>query len=197
MFQFKTVDQFSGVEGEPVGEEKRVAAGLNSLGGRSPGNLVQYLWTPHKVLGAPRGYDDYDVVVPFLFASFGGTWSGRQSALLGHAVFHITGTGAVENDPRYVEYDAGLDEGYVQPTLLVRGADGQWHAYRGQVVTNMASRMVQSEYARRALVGDEQYEDGLFTAFAQMAEGICQLDGWEAWREAKDVILGKQTVSAE
>ena len=192
----KTVDQWTGNEirshAKPEGEEKRVAAGLNAIGGRSPGNVVQHLWPSTKISGAPSGYSDYDVVVPFLFASFGGCFGQRAAALFGHAVFHVTGTGAIEPESRYTHDEEGVRD----PILLVMGSDEEWHAYQGVVVTEGALKMVEAELARRTIMGNEQFEPtGLEITFEDLAEAICQMKTWDDWRAAKESLVGTVAVA--
>lgn len=204
-----TFDSFSGENSpsvpykEPVGEEKRVAAGLSALGGRAPDHIAAFVFPPNVVRGAPAGYHDYDVVVPVIFVSFGGSFSGRQVALLGHATFHVTGSGALDGQPLYLEGE----EWVCDPLLLVKGSDGAWHAYRGQIVRSDLARMVESELARRTIAArweQDTYDDPphLGVGFDSIANAIVGINGdswaaWAAWREIAGKFLSTEPAVTE
>lgn len=189
----KNFDSFSGQQtsvfpyNEAVGEEKRVEAGLQCLSGRAPANVTMYIFPPNIYRGAPAGYHDYDVVVPMIAATFSGSFSGRQVVLLGQVAFHVTGGDSLDGETLYVDAEEIFD-----PLLLVKGSDGSWHSYRGQVVRSWARRIVENELSRRAVT---KYDSDVYNLLPNEAidfEGIAaeveRFDGdglasWKDWQE--------------
>ena len=208
----KTINNYTGINEsgspQPVGEEKRVAAALKSLGSRVPANRFWAIGNPTVVNGAPSGYCDYDIAIPFIAATFGGDWGDRKAILTGHAYFHCTGSGAVEaldgpgvyTSEAFESTDIVMDE---PPVLWAFGQDSIWHQYSGAIIAREAGNMMMQEMARRAVV--LAYKDqfgGLYTPHEIVRELFVEMNyqspekkleqytaGWTPYAELKRLIL--------